>query len=35
MKVFITGGSGLLGYRIAELALEKGYDIQATVIASL
>jgi len=27
MKVFITGGSGLLGYRIAELALEKGYDV--------
>ena len=27
MRVFITGGSGLLGYRIAELALEKGYEV--------
>jgi len=27
MKLFITGGSGLLGYRIAELALERGYDV--------
>jgi len=27
MRIFVTGGSGLLGYRIAELALEKGYEV--------
>jgi len=27
MRVFVTGGSGLLGYRIAEFALEKGYEV--------
>ena len=27
MKIFITGGSGLLGSKIAEIALEKRYKI--------
>jgi dTDP-4-dehydrorhamnose reductase len=27
MRIFITGGSGLLGSKIAEIALEKGYKI--------
>jgi len=27
MRLFVTGGSGLLGYRIAELAIERGYDV--------
>ena len=27
MRLFITGGSGLLGHRIAELALEKSYEV--------
>jgi len=27
MKIFITGGSGLLGYRLAEIAQERGYDV--------
>ncbi len=27
MKIFITGGSGLLGSKIAEIALERGYDV--------
>ncbi|AEA46570.1 dTDP-4-dehydrorhamnose reductase [Archaeoglobus veneficus] len=27
MRIFITGGSGLLGHRIAEIALEKGYEV--------
>ncbi len=27
MRIFITGGSGLLGYRLAEMAQERGYDI--------
>jgi len=27
MKVFITGGSGLLGSKVAEIALERGYDV--------
>ena len=27
MRIFITGGSGLLGSKIAELALKKGYDV--------
>ena len=27
MRTFITGGSGLLGHRIAELALEKSYEV--------
>ena len=27
MRMFITGGSGLLGYRLAEIALDKGYDV--------
>lgn len=29
MRIFITGGSGLLGSRLAELALIKGYDVYA------
>jgi len=27
MRIFITGGSGLLGHRIAELALEREYEV--------
>jgi len=27
MRVFITGGSGLLGSKVAEIALEKGYEV--------
>ena len=27
MKLFITGGSGLLGSKIAEIALDKDYEI--------
>ncbi len=27
MKLFITGGSGLLGSRLAEVALERGYEV--------
>ena len=27
MKVFITGGSGLLGSKVAEIAFERGYDV--------
>ncbi len=27
MKLFITGGSGLLGSKIAEISLEKGYNV--------
>jgi dTDP-4-dehydrorhamnose reductase len=27
MRIFITGGSGLLGSKIAEIALEKGYNL--------
>lgn len=27
MKIFVTGGSGLLGSKIAEISLEKGYDV--------
>ncbi len=27
MKVFITGGSGLLGSKVAEIALERGYNV--------
>jgi dTDP-4-dehydrorhamnose reductase len=27
VKIFITGGSGLLGSKIAEIALEKGYKV--------
>ncbi|HIH69035.1 MAG TPA: dTDP-4-dehydrorhamnose reductase [Methermicoccus shengliensis] len=27
MKMFVTGGSGLLGNKIAEIALERGYDV--------
>ncbi len=27
MKIFITGGSGLLGSKVAEIALEKGYEV--------
>ncbi len=27
MKIFITGGSGLLGSKIAEIALERGYKV--------
>ncbi len=27
MRLFITGGSGLLGSKVAELALEKGYEV--------
>ncbi|AIY90164.1 dTDP-4-dehydrorhamnose reductase [Geoglobus acetivorans] len=27
MRLFITGGSGLLGSRIAEIALERGYEV--------
>jgi len=27
MRLFITGGSGLLGSKIAEIALEKGYEV--------
>ena len=27
MKIFITGASGLLGYKVAEIALEKGYEV--------
>ena len=29
MKIFITGGSGLLGSKIAEIALEEGYEVYA------
>ena len=27
LKIFVTGGSGLLGSKIAEIALERGYDV--------
>ncbi len=27
LKIFITGGSGLLGSKLAEIALERGYDV--------
>ncbi len=27
MKIFVTGGSGLLGSKVAELAVEKGYNV--------
>ncbi|NQE05081.1 dTDP-4-dehydrorhamnose reductase [ANME-1 cluster archaeon GoMg1] len=27
MRIFITGGSGLLGTKIAEIALERGYEV--------
>jgi len=27
MKIFVTGGSGLLGSKITEIALERGYDV--------
>lgn len=27
MKIFITGGSGLLGSKIAEIAVDKGYEV--------
>lgn len=27
MKLFVTGGSGLLGSKLAEIAIEKGYDV--------
>ena len=27
MKIFITGSSGLLGSRIADIALGRGYDV--------
>ena len=27
MKIFITGGSGLLGSKVAEIAIEKGYEV--------
>ncbi len=27
MRVFVTGASGLLGSKVAELALERGYDV--------
>ncbi len=27
MRIFITGGSGLLGSKVAEIALERGYDV--------
>lgn len=27
LRIFITGGSGLLGSKIAEIALEKGYNV--------
>jgi len=27
MRVFITGGSGLLGSKVAEIALERGYEV--------
>jgi len=27
LKIFVTGGSGLLGSKVAEIALEKGYDV--------
>jgi len=27
LKIFVTGGSGLLGSKIAEISLEKGYDV--------
>jgi dTDP-4-dehydrorhamnose reductase len=27
MKIFITGGSGLLGSKLAEIALEKGHEV--------
>ncbi|ADC66511.1 dTDP-4-dehydrorhamnose reductase [Ferroglobus placidus DSM 10642] len=27
MRIFITGGSGLLGSKLAEIALEKGYEV--------
>jgi dTDP-4-dehydrorhamnose reductase len=29
MRIFISGGSGLLGTKIAEIALEKGYEVYA------
>jgi len=29
MKIFVTGGSGLLGSKIAEIALEEGYEVYA------
>ncbi|MFO7966400.1 MAG: NAD-dependent epimerase/dehydratase family protein, partial [Archaeoglobaceae archaeon] len=27
MKVFVTGGSGLLGSKIAEISVERGYKV--------
>lgn len=27
MRVFVTGGSGLLGSKVAEIALERGYEV--------
>ncbi len=27
MRIFITGGSGLLGSKVAEIALERGYEV--------
>ena len=27
MKIFVTGGSDLLGSKVAELAVEKGYNV--------
>jgi dTDP-4-dehydrorhamnose reductase len=29
MRIFITGGSGLLGYRIAEIAVQQGYEVNS------
>lgn len=27
MRIFITGGSGLLESKVAEIALDKGYEV--------